>query len=91
MPLTPITAVISLVLFLVLGFGIGFILNMLLRSTWLPLVLGVGIVAYVVISLLMNGKVPQLIDIVILSAGIAGTVGSGYTIQLLRKKGYRMF
>ena len=91
MPLTPVTAVISLVLFLVLGFGIGFILNMLLRSTWLPLVLGVGIVAYVVITLLMNGKVPHLIDIVILSAGIAGTVGSGYTIQLLRKKGYRMF
>lgn len=79
---------ISIVLFTILAFGIGFILNMVLRTTWLPVVLCIGVV---VGALLLNNIVPNPFDLTILGFGMAGSVMSGYTIQLLRKKGYRMF
>lgn len=80
--------VVSIVLFAVLGFGIGFIFNMILRTTWLPVVFAVGIV---VGTLIVQKIVPGIWDTVILACGLLGTVGSGWTIQTLRKKGYRMF
>ncbi|WP_421617501.1 YuiB family protein [Brevibacillus sp. TJ4] len=80
--------VVSIVLFAVLGFGIGFIFNMILRTTWLPVVFAVGIVAG---TLIVQKIVPGIWDTVILACGLLGTVGSGWTIQTLRKKGYRMF
>jgi hypothetical protein len=80
--------VVSIVLFAVLGFGIGFIFNMILRTTWLPVVFAAGIVAG---TLVYQNIVPGIWDIVILACGLLGTVGSGWTIQTLRKKGYRMF
>ncbi|MGN7471709.1 YuiB family protein [Brevibacillus sp. SAFN-007a] len=79
---------VSIVLFTVLGFGIGFILNMILKTTWLPVVIGVGVVAG---ALIYQKIVPGVWDAIILGCGMAGTVGSGWTISLLRKKGYRMF
>jgi hypothetical protein len=80
--------VVSIVLFAVLGFGIGFIINMILRTTWLPVVLVIGVV---VGALLYKKIVPGPWDAIILGCGMAGTVVSGWTIQTLRKKGYRMF
>lgn len=79
--------VISIVLFFVLLFGISFILNMILKTTWLPLVLYLCIVVYLLIDL----KSPHFADITILGAGLVGAGGSGWTIQTLRTKGYRMF
>ncbi|MGE5701684.1 MAG: YuiB family protein [Clostridia bacterium] len=79
---------ISIVLFTALAFGIGFILNMVLRTTWLPVVVSVGVV---VGALVYKGIVPGIFDVIILAFGLAGSVMSGWTIQLLRKKGYRMF
>jgi len=80
--------VVSIVLFAVLGFGIGFIFNMILRTTWMPVVFAAAVVAG---TLIYQQIVPGIWDIVILACGILGTAGSGWTIQTLRKKGYRMF
>ena len=88
MSLHPVLILIATVLFLVLGFGIGFILNMVLRTTWLPVVISLGVIAG---ALFYNHKVPGLADVIILTAGLVGSILSGWTIQLLRKKGYRMF
>lgn len=79
---------ISIVLFTILAFGIGFILNMVLRTTWLPVIISVGVV---VGALALNNIAPNVFDLTILGFGLAGSVMSGYTIQLLRRKGYRMF
>ncbi|ATO48836.1 YuiB family protein [Brevibacillus laterosporus] len=91
MALNPITLIISVVLFSILGFGIGFILNMLLKTTWLPFALTIGLIGYVVISLIVKDTPPSIWDYLVLYAGIVGTFASGWTIQILRKKGYRMF
>lgn len=80
--------VISIVLFAVLGFGIGFIINMILKTTWLPTIATVILVAAV---LIVKQIAPGPFDIAILAVGVAGVVGSGWTIQTLRKKGFRMF
>ena len=79
--------IISIVLFFVLLFGIGFILNMILKTTWVPLVIYLGIVIYLLIDL----QSPHVADFTILGAGLVGAGGSGFTIQTLRTKGYRMF
>ncbi len=84
----PIQFVISILLFTVLAFGIGFILNMILRTTWLPVVVAFGVI---VGALMYHHIVPGLADIIILSFGMIGSILSGWTIRLLRKKGYRMF
>lgn len=79
--------IISVILFFVLFFGIGFIFNMILKTTWLPLIIYAAISVYLLIRI----QSPLLVDISILCAGLIGAGGSGWTIQYLRKKGYRMF
>ncbi|EGL84163.1 hypothetical protein CathTA2_0277 [Caldalkalibacillus thermarum TA2.A1] len=49
----PLQFVISILLFLILFFGIGFILNMLLKTTWLP-----GLILYPLVVLLIVSDVP---------------------------------
>ncbi|MGC5328252.1 YuiB family protein [Brevibacillus sp. SYSU BS000544] len=80
--------VISILLFSILAFGIGFILNMILRTTWLPVVISLGVI---VGSLIYKQIVPGIYDVIILAFGVVGSILSGWTIQLLRNKGYRMF
>nr|WP_139490992.1 YuiB family protein [Brevibacillus dissolubilis] len=87
----PAILLISVVLFAVLGFGIGFIINMILKTTWLPLLVTLGLVAYILFDLFGAGKIPGVADVVILIFGLLGTVASGVTIRMLRQKGYRMF
>lgn len=79
--------IISVPLFLVLAFGIGFILNMLIKTTWLPLVMYALLLVYLLISM---GKLLP-VDYIILTSGLAGAILSGVTIRTLRAKGYRMF
>jgi hypothetical protein len=79
--------IISIPLFLFLAFGIGFILNMLLKTTWLPLIIYVLLIAYLMIRM---GKL-QFVDYTILSFGLIGAILSGVTVRILRTKGYRMF
>jgi hypothetical protein len=50
MPLLPAQFIISILLFLILFFGIGFLLNMLLKTTWFP-----GVLLYpIVVVLIVN-------------------------------------
>jgi hypothetical protein len=98
---------VSVLLYFVIFFGIAFILNMLLRTTWLMSYL------YPVVVLLIVDDLPvtayftnpissiseafsrmaqiTLVDWVILASGLAGTIVSGIVIKLLRRSGYRMF
>jgi hypothetical protein len=98
---------ISMVLFLILFFGIGFLLNMVLRSTWIMAV------AYPVIVILIIDSVGffdyfispaasftelgqtfialKLVDILILFSGFAGAIIAGIVIKMLRVRGYQMF
>ncbi|GAB4072767.1 YuiB family protein [Barrientosiimonas marina] len=99
--------VVSILLFLVIFFGLAFILNMLLRTTWL-----MAIIYPIIIVMIVDGMpttdyftAPQesfttaftrltevtAADITILGAGFAGTIISGIIIKLLRKNGYQMF
>ena len=79
--------VISIPLFLVLAFGIGFILNMLIKTTWLPLVIYVLLIGYLIFQL----KTLLIVDYIVLTSGLVGAILSGVTIRVLRAKGYRMF
>jgi hypothetical protein len=88
-------------------FGIGFLLNMLLRMTWLmaivyPIVVlliidDVGFFDYFTqpgesFSMLGNTLVNLTsVDIAVLTAGFAGAVTSGIVMKVLRKMGYQMF
>ena len=98
---------ISIVLFFVLFFGIGFLLNMLFRSTWIMVIL-FPIVAVLIVNKLkliqyfkqpaeslnqlgMNFTSLQSADIIILSSGLLGGIVAGIVIKTLRKKGYQMF
>jgi hypothetical protein len=85
-------------LMLVLFFGIGFILNMLLKTTWLPVYLYLMLVIAMVIywgwdtgTLWSNIKEYRLADYVPAFSGLVGAIISGYTIQALRSRGFKMF
>ncbi|QTN00189.1 hypothetical protein ERJ70_13305 [Sediminibacillus dalangtanensis] len=102
-----IQLVVSILLFFVLFFGIAFILNMLLRQSWLMAFI------YPIIVLLIVDDIPfktyftntgsafqslgnrlvglTVVDIVILISGFIGTIVSGIVIKMLRKNGYQMF
>lgn len=98
---------VSVLLFIVLFFGIGFILNMLLRTTW------VMAVVYPIVVILIVDKVRVFkyftesaasfnallndfaalggADLIILTSGFIGAILSGIVIKFLRKNGYQMF
>ncbi|GGE80241.1 YuiB family protein [Priestia taiwanensis] len=99
--------ILSMVLFFVLFFGIGFLLNMLLRATW------VMVIIYPIVALLFISTVElsnyftnpsdsfvelkqtlvglASADIIILAAGMGGAIVSGIVIRMLRNRGYQMF
>lgn len=107
MQITVVTLPISMLLFFVLFFGIGFILNMLLRMTWIMAVVYPVITIFIVddvrfIEYFTNSKTAfgdlasgfanlATSDILILSSGMAGAIVAGIVIRILRKNGYRMF
>ncbi|WP_128893648.1 YuiB family protein [Longirhabdus pacifica] len=86
-------------LFFVLMFGIGFILNMLIKTTWLPLYLFMFVLLPVVVFWRWDGAIQfsdnllafQFIDYLVAIAGILGAFISGQAIKTLRVKGYKMF
>lgn len=79
--------IVSLPLFLVLAFGLGFILNMIVKTTWMPIYIYIVVVAFLVYR---SGTMNAL-DAVVLAFGLIGVVTSGIVIRLLRRKGFRMF
>ena len=89
---------IVIVLFFVLLFGIGFILNMLLKTTWLPVYLYLFVLVPLVIywqwepgSLWDNLAGYKLVDYLTALGGLMGAAMSGVTIKTLRQRGYKMF
>ncbi|WP_048601250.1 YuiB family protein [Rubeoparvulum massiliense] len=80
--------IISIPLFLVLCYMIGFILNMLIKTTWLPLFIYAGIVLWM---LYKTGGHFFLAEYVVFFSGLAGTLLSVFTIRFLRRRGYSMF
>ncbi|GAA0464815.1 YuiB family protein [Alkalibacillus silvisoli] len=94
-------------LFFVLFFGIAFILNMLLRSTWVMAVVFPIVVIFIVDDVAFTEYFTQpgeafpalwqdiiglqAVDLFILFTGFAGTIVSGIVIRILRAKGYQMF
>lgn len=107
MEFTIIHLMISVLLFFVLFFGIGFILNMLLRLTWVMAFVYPIIVIFIVdnLSLIDYVQNPSMsfqtvgisiislapADLTILLSGFFGAICSGLTMKALRKRGYRMF
>ncbi|MBP2240460.1 hypothetical protein J2Z40_001015 [Cytobacillus eiseniae] len=107
MEMTIFVLPISMLLFLVLFFGIGFILNMLLRMSWIMAIVYPIIALFIIdkvrfIEYFTNTKdsfislgneLSQLAtaDVLILSSGLAGAIIAGVTMKVLRKKGYQMF
>ncbi|UTH14409.1 YuiB family protein [Macrococcus equipercicus] len=102
-----IQLIISVLLFFVLFFGIAFILNMLLKSTWIM----AGFYPFVVCAIvdkistadyflkpkyafqqLWHGITHLLpADIIMLSGGLIGALVAGFVIRGLRNSGYTMF
>lgn len=79
-------------------FGLGFIVNMLLKTTWLPIYLYVIIIAVIIAyswdsseSLSGNLLGFSVSDVLPFLSGLGGAIAGGYTIRLLRVKGYKMF
>lgn len=87
--------IVATILFFVLLFGIGFILNMLIKTTWLPLwlyvifVLPFGVWHFwddtTTLATFSAIFVPPML------AGIGGAIISGWAIRKLRIGGYKMF
>ncbi|ANC78305.1 YuiB family protein [Fictibacillus nanhaiensis] len=99
--------IISMLLFMVLFFGIGFLFNMLLRATWFMVILYPIVVIMIVDDIRFfeyftkPGTSFQLLgsdllnlsvsDITILACGLIGAILSGIAIKMLRVRGYQMF
>jgi hypothetical protein len=94
-----IQLIIATTLFFVLLFGIGFILNMLLKTTWLTVYLYFIVVIPLVIysqweageTLWANITGYTIVDYVTALGGLGGAILSGWAIKTLRVKGYQMF
>jgi len=98
---------ISILLFFVLFFGIGFLLNMLLRMTWIMAIIYPVVAILIVDKVRFTDYITSpsasfsslgtsisnlaAADLIILLSGLAGAITAGFTMRVLRKKGYRMF
>lgn len=104
---TLVTMMLSVLIFLVMFFGIGFLLNMLLRMTWLMAIVYPIVVILIIDEIdffeyftqpvmafqALGDKLLSLhfADITILTSGLIGAIIAGIVIKLLRKNGYQMF
>ncbi|MEW8967153.1 YuiB family protein [Exiguobacterium alkaliphilum] len=102
-----IQAVIGAILYLVIFFSIGFILNMLLKKTWTLVFIYPIFVILMIDNVKLSSYVTetstalasayerllglQFLDIFMLGFGLLGAILAGVTIRFLRKSGYSMF
>lgn len=95
-----IQIIIATVLFFVMMFGIGFILNMLLKTTWFPIILFFIVLIGLAIwspwddsqkPTLANFGTYTLVYYIPITGALIGAYVSGWTIRALRKGGYKMF
>ncbi|CAM3452301.1 YuiB family protein [Paenibacillus lupini] len=91
--------IVATVLFLVMMFGIGFILNMLLKTTWFPIYAFIIVLLPVYIwqtwddtvSFVDNFTEFTYVDVIPVLGALAGAYVSGWAIRALRRGGYKMF
>ncbi|AZK46275.1 YuiB family protein [Paenibacillus lentus] len=94
-----LVVLILMVLFFVMMFGIGFILNMLMKTTWFPAYVFIIVILPIVVYSLWNHEQSfwsyvasyRLVDYLTAVAGLLGAILSGWTIRKLRQGGYKMF
>ncbi|RJE88964.1 hypothetical protein D3P07_13500 [Paenibacillus sp. 1011MAR3C5] len=95
-----VQAAVATVLFFVMMFGIGFILNMLLKTTWFPMILfAIVMIGLVIWSPWDEASKPTLDNIgtyttiyyLPIIGAMIGAYVSGWAINALRKGGYKMF
>jgi hypothetical protein len=95
--ITLVQLVIVTMLLLVLFFGIGFILNMLMKTTWFPIYAYFAVVIVFVVywgragSLTDNLTSYTYADYIPAIGGLVGAVLSGSAIKALRIRGFKMF
>lgn len=91
--------IVAMILFFVMMFGIGFILNMLLKTTWFPIYLFVIVLIPLGIwwtwddskDVSANFTAFTIIDLIPVIAALIGAYVSGWAIRALRRGGYKMF
>lgn len=90
--------IIATVLMLVLFFGLGFILNMLMKTTWFPIYAYIALVIGLILywSLGTGTFVSNLAEFTYVDytpgvGGLIGAVLSGTAIKALRQRGFKMF
>jgi hypothetical protein len=96
-----IQLIIATVLLFVLFFGIGFILNMLMKTTWFPvygyIILAIGLLIYWSRGTESSGgwlaglAGYSWADYTTAVGGLIGAILSGFAIRTLRDKGFKMF
>ena len=105
--ITLVQLFLTALLFLVIFFGIGVLINMLLRMTWFMAIVYPIIVILIIDEVkfyeyftkpkyafdMLGTKLSNLMmaDIVTLICGFIGAVLSGIVMRILRKQGYQMF
>lgn len=90
---------VLMILFFVMMFGIGFILNMLMKTTWFPGYVFIIVILPIVVYSLWDHEQAfgaylasfRIVDYLTALAGVAGAILSGWTIKKLRLGGYKMF
>ncbi|KKC49821.1 hypothetical protein VE23_10545 [Paenibacillus sp. D9] len=91
--------IIATVLFFVMMFGIGFILNMLMKTTWFPIYLFLIVLVPIYIWSTWDHSVSvadnigefTFIDWMPVIGALVGAYVSGYAIRKLRIGGFKMF
>lgn len=98
---------ISVLLYFVLFYGISFILNMILKMTWIMAYVYPVIVLWIISRVSLFDYIANpgesfgilweniigisMFDVIILGSGFIGIILAGMTIRYLRKAGYQMF
>ncbi|HEX7057813.1 MAG TPA: YuiB family protein [Bacilli bacterium] len=89
--------IVATALIFVLAYGLAFILDMLVKTTWLPIY---AYLIFIVLYVYFNwdsgsfGEYLQeytYVDVLPAIGGLAGAALSCWSIHYLRKKGYKMF
>ncbi|HIW33010.1 MAG TPA: YuiB family protein [Candidatus Paenibacillus intestinavium] len=92
--------IIATMLFLVMAFGIGFVINMLVKTTWFPTYFIIAIIIVLAVWAPWGGNNEKLIDVISnytiidfipVIGAIAGALLSGTSMKALRKAGFKMF
>ncbi|WP_208543870.1 YuiB family protein [Paenibacillus protaetiae] len=91
--------IVAVVLFFVMMFGIGFIFNMLLKTTWFPIYLFIIVLVPLGIwwtwddseSVSANFTSFTIVDVLPVIGALVGAYVSGWAIRALRRGGYKMF